>query len=182
MDLLPYTLDSFSNDWIRETVSQRLKVVGKAPADLGGFERSDSTHFVMGTDKQGVLWTVNGAMIQKPAQYFAEVIYHVAAMQTEVMVHGGAISAVIDAFAAGCGANALDFPQAIATAEQTVKFHRPVGLETPYLLHCWHNREATPEEKRGYVAEIIGELVGEQGVVLAESRSTIVVPKASRTR
>ena len=180
MDLIQFNLDEYPAAWIRNKVTDLLEDKDMSPSDLVHFERGDSLHFVMGSDKQGMLWTTPGALTLEPAQYLSAVTYHSPAMQTETMVHGGAITAVIDAFAAGCGAAALKFPMAIATAEQTVKFRRPVGLNQPYLLHCWHEVEAVPVEARAYTADIAGELIDEEGTVVAQSRSIIKVPRAAR--
>jgi acyl-coenzyme A thioesterase PaaI-like protein len=182
MELIPSNLECFPTLWIREKVTALLALSAQTPADLRQFDGDDSIHFVMGTDKQGVLWTTPGAMVEQPAQYFTAVTYHPPAMQTETMVHGGAITAVIDAFAAGCGAIALRFPMAIATAEQTVKFRRPVALGEPYLLHCWHDAEAISAESRNHTAEVAGELLDKEGTILAESRSVIKVPRFARSQ
>jgi len=183
MKTVPFLLDNFRTQWVRERVSAELDAWGETPEILKAhdFEGEASQHFVLGTDKQGVLWTTVDAFVDHPTPHvFVELRYLPPAMLQGEIVHGGAVTAIIDAFAAGCGVIALRYPPAFATAEQTVHFRRPVLIGQTYLLLGRYDEQAVEEESRQHTAVVRCEMVNEEGKTCAQSDSIIKVPKRAR--
>lgn len=183
MKVVPFDLESFDTPWVRERVAAELSAVGSKPERLQthDFEGELTQHFVHGIDTQGMLWTTTDAFVDNPTPHvFTELKYHPSATLDGTIVHGGAITAIIDASAAGCGVIALGFPAVIATAEQTVHFRRAVLIGETSLLHCQLDLEATAPESRHHTVVVWSELYDEDGTTQAQSTSTITIPKRAR--
>jgi acyl-coenzyme A thioesterase PaaI-like protein len=182
MEKIPFRLEKFEAQWIRERVSSKLAQAGQSAGDLEAFVfgADFDEHFVLGSDKQGVLWRVADAYVDSPpAQVFAEVTYLQPAKQLGDVVHGGAVTSIIDACAAGCGVLALRYPAAFATAEQTVHFKRPLRVGETYLLWGRHDLKAVAGSEGRHRALVRCDFLDETGTARAVSESLIKVPRSA---
>ena len=168
-------MTTFSEEWVRTRVASELEAIGAEPSaltpfpELEGFER----HFVMGADKRGTLWTLESAFLDaNEKRVFVAVRYHAAAVHLGATVHGGAISAIVDAFAAACGMMQLGWDMRAVTKEQTLHFRKGLKLETPYLVMA--RASASPTESAG--AHVVTAIVGEDGKTRIDAETLMVIP------
>ena len=134
-------------------ITRELEAIGARLEDVSitSFEKevlaANPQHFVLGNDK-GSLWKITrvGSVTSRGrVRVFWQVCYQPSAVHISVdvrgappgtrrmIVHGGAIAAVIDAIAACTGALTLESLQA-ATAEQLMRYKRPVFVHDKYLF------------------------------------------------
>jgi acyl-coenzyme A thioesterase PaaI-like protein len=166
----------FEETWVERRVATELDALGldlESVRELpqpSGMEK----HFVVGADKQGVLWTFESGFVDDAEKrVLVAVRFHEPAKHVMDVVHGGAISAVIDAFAAVCGVIQLGWDMRAVTKEQTIRFRRPLRLETTYLLvaRSW---DATDADGAAHVTSVI---VDEEGKTRIEADTVMVIPK-----
>lgn len=166
----------FSEEWVRARVASELASIGleasalKVISEMPGFER----HFVMGADKRGTLWTLEHAFVDgTDKRLFVAVRFHAASVHLGSAVHGGAISAIVDAFAAACGVLQLGWDLRAVTKEQTLRFRRGLKLETPYLFIA----RPTPAADDPGAVDVTSTIVGEDGQPRIEAQTLMVIPK-----
>lgn len=168
-------MTTFSEDWIRARVTRELADNGldesalRSAPQLDGFER----HFVLGPDKRGTLWTLEPAFVDGNQKLvLVAVRYHAAAAHLGNIVHGGAISAIVDGFAAACGILQLGWDIRAVTKEETVRFRSPLKLETPYLLVA--RPTSSPNDPRS--VRVNTTIFGEDGRARIEADTVMVIP------
>jgi len=159
-----------------ERIAAELRPLGLDPSKLREFPPvpGTETHFVVGEDKRGVLWTLEFGFVDATEQrVFGACRFHGAARHMGEGVHGGATSAIIDAFAAICGMIQLGWNMRAVTREQTIRFLLPLRIETTYLVIA---RSGQTDREAG-TAEVFTEFLDQKGTTRVAGHTTMVVPK-----
>lgn len=157
-----------------------------------------ANHFVLGSDKTGWLWTLHtlgycahpnqgGSLMFLDVQ-FAEAAQNTGLQRREgrggsghsgqLLVHGGASAAVVDAFAAWAGSLLLG-PTCRVTAAQSFVYKRPMIVGQHYLLLV----TAAPRNVNSTRTAVVSRsrYVNNAGKVCLRAESTIVIPRNLRS-
>lgn len=166
----------YTESWVERRVAVELEPLGLDLASVRELPQPPGMgkHFVIGADKQGVLWTFESGFVDDAEKrVLVAVRFHEPAKHVMDVVHGGAISAVIDAFAAVCGVIQLGWDMRAVTKEQTIRFRRPLRLETTYLLVA-RSRDAT---NASGVADVTTVILDGEGKTRIEADTVMVIPQ-----
>lgn len=83
------------------------------------------------------------------------------------IVHGGVIAAMLDEVSSRAVMRG-DPPRLVVTAQMTVRYRRPVPIETPLKL------TGRVVSDTGRVVKVAGEIIGPDGTLLAEADATLM--------